>query len=357
MNIEKLKAALADKDFAALIYSEENRRYFTSFPSSDGWLLVTAEKAVFFTDSRYIEAAQQQCEGCDEILLFERLSKSVKPVIESLKIEKIAVEASRMTLSALSSVEKALGAEFVTDSSLDDIIDSIRIKKSESEIELIVKAQRIAEKAFEHICDFIKVGMTEKEIGLELDYFMLKNGADALSFETIAICGEKTSMPHGVPGENRVKEGDFVTMDYGAVCGGYHSDMTRTVAVGFATDEMKEIYNTVLSAQKAAFPLMKPGVPCSDVDKAGRDVIEKAGYGKYFGHSLGHGVGVEIHEMPSVSPRSDNILEEGYVITDEPGIYIPGKFGVRIEDMAYITNDGYRNLTEAPKELIILNNR
>lgn len=356
MNIDLLKKSLCGKDFAALIYSEENRRYFTEFPSSDGWLLVTAEKAVFFTDSRYIEAATLQCRDCDEVKLFERLSVSLKPVIEEMGIKKIAVEASRMTLSALSSIEKALETEFVTDSSLDNIIDSIRIKKNENEVELIIKAQRIAEKAFEHICKFIKVGMTEKEIGLELDYYMLRNGADALSFETIAITGEKTSMPHGVPGENKVKEGDFITMDYGAVCGGYHSDMTRTIAVGYATDKMKEVYNTVLSAQLAAFPLMKPGVPCADVDKAGRDVIEKAGFGKYFGHSLGHGVGVEIHEMPSVSPRSEAILEEGNVITNEPGIYIPGEFGVRIEDMAYITKDGYMNLTKAPKELIIINN-
>lgn len=356
MNMNLLKNALREKNSAALIYSEENRRYFTEFPSSDGWLLVTGEKAIFFTDSRYIEAASLECKGCDEVKLFKRMSESVKPVIEEMGVKKLSVEASRITLSVLSALEKALEIEFVTDSTLDDIIDSVRIKKNESEVELIVKAQRIAEKAFEHICRFIKVGMTEKEIGLELDYFMLRNGADALSFETIAVCGEKTSMPHGVPGENKVKAGDFVTMDYGAVCGGYHSDMTRTVAVGYATDEMKKVYNTVLSAQSAAFELMKPGVPCTDVDKAGRDVIENAGYGEYFGHSLGHGVGVEIHEMPAVSPRSENVLEAGYVITNEPGIYLPGKFGVRIEDMAYITKDGYRNLTNAPKELIVLNN-
>lgn len=357
MNIDLLKKALSGKDYAAIIYSEENRRYFTEFPSSDGWLIVTAEKAVFFTDSRYIEAATLECKGCDEVRLFERLTVSVKPLVEEMGIKKFAVEASRLTLSALESIRKALGTEFVTDSTLDDIIDSIRVKKCESEKELIIKAQRIAEKAFEHICSFIKVGMTEREIGLELDYFMLRNGADALSFETIAITGEKTSMPHGVPGDNRVKAGDFVTMDYGAVCSGYHSDMTRTVAVGFVTDEMKEVYNTVLAAQMAAFPLMKPGTPCADADKAARDVIENAGYGKYFGHSLGHGVGVEIHEMPSVSPRSEAILEEGNVITNEPGIYIPGKFGVRIEDMVYITSDSCENLTKAPKELIILNNQ
>lgn len=356
MNISLLKEKLSGKDYAALIYSEENRRYFTSFPASDGWLLVTHEKAVFFTDSRYFEAASLLCKDC-EVRLFKRLSESIKPFIEEEGIKKIAVESSRLTLSVLSCVEKVLECEYVTDSTLDDIIDSIRIKKNQSEIDLIIKAQRIAEKAFEHICGFIRPGVTEKEIGLELDYFMLRNGADALSFETIAVCGEKTSMPHGVPGDNIVKEGDFVTMDYGAVCGGYHSDMTRTVAVGYASDEMKEVYNTVLAAQFAAFPLMKPGTPCKDVDKAGRDVIEKAGFGQYFGHSLGHGVGVEIHEMPSVSPRSENILEEGHIITNEPGIYIPGKFGVRIEDMAYITKDGYINLTKAPKELIILSNK
>lgn len=356
MNIEALKRALEAKSMAALICSEENRRYFTGFDSSDGYLLVTGEKAIFFTDSRYIESAEKSCEGCDEIRLFKSISESVNPVIENLKVKKIAVEASYITLSVLSKLEKLIKAEFVTDSFLDDIIDSIRITKSKNELDLIQKAQRIAEDAFSHICSFIKTGMTEKEIGLELDYYMLSHGADALSFETIAVCGKKTSMPHGVPGDNIVKDGDFVTMDFGAVCSGYHSDMTRTVAIGYATDEMIKVYNTVLSAQKAAFSVMKEGALCSSVDKAGRDVIEKAGYGEYFGHSLGHGVGIEIHESPVLSPRSTSVLEAGNVVTNEPGIYIPGKFGVRIEDMAYITDDGYINLTKAPKELTILNN-
>lgn len=357
MNIEALKRALEAKSMAALICSEENRRYFTGFSSSDGYLFVTGEKAIFFTDSRYIESAEKSCEGCDEIRLFKSFSESVSPVIENLKAEKIAVEASYITLSDLSKLKKLIKAKFVTDAFLDNIIDGIRIKKSKNELDLIIKAQRIAEDAFSHICTFIKAGMTEKEIGLELDYFMLKNGADALSFETIAVCGKKTSMPHGVPGDNIVKDGDFVTMDFGAVCSGYHSDMTRTVAVGYVTDEMKKVYDTVLCAQNAAFSVMKKGTLCSDVDKAGRDVIEKAGYGEYFGHSLGHGVGIEIHENPVLSPKSTSALEEGNVVTNEPGIYIPGKFGVRIEDMAYITNDGYINLTKASKELIILNNK
>lgn len=355
MNTQKLKNFLKNKDYAAIIVSEENRRYFTQFPSTDGFLVVTGEKSIFFTDSRYIEAANAECKECDEILLFDTVEKSIAPVLSKLGIKKLAVEAERLTLAYLVKIAGALKeVEFVTDNTLDDAINSIRIIKSEEEIDLVVKAQRIAEKAFEHMLDFIKIGMTEREIGLELDYYMLRHGAEALSFETIAVSGEKTSMPHGVPGERRVQAGDFITMDYGAVVGGYHSDMTRTIAVGYATDEMKKVYNTVLKAQEAGFSMMRPGVPCKDVDKAARDVITEAGYGEYFGHGLGHGVGVEIHEEPRVSPAGKKVLEAGYLITDEPGIYLPGKFGVRIEDMAYITPDGYRNLTECPKELIII---
>ncbi len=354
MNTQKLKDFLKTKDYAAIIVSEENRRYFTHFPASDGFLVVTGEKSVFFTDSRYIEAANAQCKECDEILLFENIKKSIEPELKKLGINKLAVEASRLTLSDLAMFAQNLDVEFVTDNDLDNAINSIRIIKNETEIDLVVKAQRIAEKAFEHMLDFIKIGMTEREVSLELDYYMLRNGAEALSFETIAVSGEKSSMPHGVPGERRIQAGDFITMDYGAVVGGYHSDMTRTIAVGYATDEMKEVYNTVLKAQEAGFSMMRPGVKCSDVDKAARDVISEAGYGEYFGHGLGHGVGVEIHEEPRVSPAGKKVLEAGYLITDEPGIYIPGKFGVRIEDMAFITPDGYRNLTNCPKELIVI---
>ena len=354
MNILKLKSFLKGKDYAALIVSEENRRYFTSFPSTDGFLVVTGEKAIFFTDSRYIEAAQKRCRDCDEILLFESLKKSILPVIERENIKKLAVESDRITVNQLSSFWQSFGVDFVSDNTLRDAINDIRIIKSQQEIDCVLKAQKIAEEAFCHILDFIKTGMTEREIGLELDYFVLKNGAEALSFETIAVSGENTSMPHGVPGERKVKAGDFITLDYGAVVDGYHSDMTRTIAVGFATDEMKKVYSTVLAAQEAAFLKMRPGELCSEADKAGRDIIEKAGYGENFGHGLGHGVGIEIHEEPRVSPIGKRKFEEGFLVTNEPGIYLPGRFGVRIEDMAYITEDGYRNLTSSPKELIII---
>ena len=218
----------------------------------------------------------------------------------------------------------------------------------------IIKAQRIAEAAFEHILTFIKEGVTEKEVALELDYYMLSHGADGLSFETIAVSGKNSSKPHGVPSDKKIEKGDFVTMDFGAVVEGYHSDMTRTVAVGFVTDEQKNVYETVLKAQEAAQAAASSGVCCADVDKAARDVIENAGYGEYFNHSTGHGVGVEIHEYPRLSTVCKAILSVGNVVTDEPGIYIPEKFGVRIEDMLLITENGCENLTRAPKELIIL---
>jgi Xaa-Pro aminopeptidase len=183
---------------------------------------------------------------------------------------------------------------------------------------------------------------------------MLKNGADALSFDTIAVSGKNSSMPHGVPTDKKIEKGDFITMDYGAVCDFYHSDMTRTVAVGEVSGKQIEVYETVLKAQEEAFKVMKAGVPCKAVDKAARDIIVNKGYGDFFGHGLGHGVGVEIHELPSLNPSSSAILEVGNIVTNEPGIYLPGQFGVRIEDMALITEDGYENLTLSEKKLIIL---
>ena len=183
---------------------------------------------------------------------------------------------------------------------------------------------------------------------------MLKNGADGLSFETIAISGKNTSMPHGVPTEKPVEKGDFITMDYGALYRGYHSDMTRTVALGYVSDEQEKVYNTVLEAQKAAAEAVKPGAKCADADAAARQIIEKAGYAEFFTHGTGHGVGIDIHEPPTVSYRSEETLRPGDVVTAEPGIYLPGKFGVRIEDMLYVTENSAENLTEAPKNLIVL---
>lgn len=334
----------------ALIVSPESRRYFTGFNASDGFLFITKSGSVFLTDSRYIEAAKNKIICCE----VEEQKGKLMDYAKRFNCKVLAVEADRLTVTQLKNLRKALHGIKLTTISTDKIIDSFRAVKNEAEIENICKAQRIAEAAFDHILGFIKVGVTEKEIALELDHYMLSHGADGLSFETIAISGANTSKPHGVPTDKKIEHGDFVTMDYGAVVNGYHSDMTRTVAVGAASDEQKKIYKIVFEAQLAVLQVLKNGVKCSDADKAARDVITEAGYGEYFRHSTGHGVGIEIHEKPFISPKSTATLRSGNVVTDEPGIYIPGKFGVRIEDMALITENGCKNLTKAPKELIII---
>lgn len=353
--INKLKEFLKEKNAAALIMSEENICYFTSFHSSNGYLVVTGEKAYFFTDSRYIEAAQNKITSCDEVLLLKSMKEELVPFIASLNKSELFVEAERITLSRYTELKSLFSGVTVNgNGELDKKISEIRTVKKDEQVNTIIKAQRIAEKAFDYILTFIKEGVTEKEVALTLEYFMLKNGADALSFDTIAVGGKNSSMPHGVPTDKKIEKGDFITMDYGAVCDFYHSDMTRTVAVGEVSSKQIEVYETVLKAQEEAFRVMKAGVPCKDVDKAARDTIVNAGYGEYFGHGLGHGVGVEIHELPSLNPSSGAILEVGNIVTNEPGIYLPGEFGVRIEDMALITEDGYENLTLSEKKLIVL---
>ena len=201
---------------------------------------------------------------------------------------------------------------------------------------------------------FLRPGVTEREAALEIEFYMRRHGAEGVAFDLIVITGAKTSMPHGVPGEEKIQPGDFVTMDTGAVVNGMHSDMTRTVAIGHADDEMRQVYHTVLKAQQNAIAAVHAGVACKAVDFAARSVIEQAGYGEYFGHSTGHSVGLEIHESPAFSPRSEAIAQENMVITVEPGIYLPGKFGVRIEDMVRVTQNGCEDLTNAKKELIVL---
>lgn len=354
--IKELQSKIKESKYidGALIISSENRRYFTGFSSSDGYLLVSAEKAVFITDSRYIEAAKNTVAECEVVLQGTEISQ-IYDTFAEMNVHSVGIEASRMTVSDLSRFQSVLqNSEIDFSRELDGIINSLRMVKTADELKNIRAAQKIAEDALENIFEFIKPGVTEKEIALQLDFYMLSHGADALSFETIAVSGANSSMPHGVPTDKKVENGDFVTMDFGAMVNGYHSDMTRTVAVGFVTPQQQKVYETVLKAQNTALSFIAPGVLCRDADKAARDVIDHAGFGECFGHSTGHGVGVEIHELPNLSPSSQMTLNIGNVVTVEPGIYIPGEFGVRIEDFAVITENGCENLTSAPKELIIL---
>lgn len=356
MNIESLMNALPENIDGALIITPHNRRYFTSFLSSDGFLLVTRKGSIFYTDSRYIEAAEKKIRCCD-VCEGKKVYSQIREYLDERGLKNIALEASGLTVAEFRNLENNeafKGIELICDGELDKAISSFRCVKSAEEVEKIKEAQRITEKGFEHMLNFIRKGRTEREVQLELDFFMLKNGAEALSFDTIAVSGVNSSMPHGVPSDKVIEDGDFVTLDFGAVVDGYHSDMTRTVAVGHVSDEQRTVYETVLKAQTASLAVLKAGLSCFDGDKAARDIIADAGYGDCFGHGTGHGVGIEIHELPNLSPRSNAVLETGNVVTVEPGIYIPGKFGVRIEDMALITPDGCENLTNAEKSLIIL---
>lgn len=337
-----------------LIKSPENRKYLTGFTSSAGYLIIGRNGCGFFTDSRYIEAASERITVCP-VSLFTDFKSDIGSFLAEHGYTKIHIEAEKTSVASLSFLEKTLkGVKICSDGSLDREISRLRETKTKEECEKIVKAQRIAEIAFDDILSFIKVGVSEIEIAARLENIMRINASQGFSFETIAICGKNTSKPHGVPTENKVKSGDFITMDYGAVFDEYRSDMTRTVAVGEISSRQAEVYNTVLNAQESAINILKAGVKCADADKTARDIIKNAGYGEYFGHSLGHGVGIEIHESPNLAPKSNAVLEKGNVVTVEPGIYIPNEFGVRIEDFGVITEDGFINFTKAPKELIVL---
>lgn len=350
--INRLQNALSGSEMF-LVSSEANRKYLTDFDSSDGFLIITRSESVFFTDSRYIEAAQNTIKVCDEILLLTDSYNQVSSYSSRFSPSCVYTEEEKITVSQFKAICKAFECPVKAEKLDKEIIDLRRSKNAE-EKDRIVKAQRIAEGAFEHILTFIRPGVSEFDIKLELEFYMLKNGADGLSFDTIAISGKKTSMPHGVPSDKLVEDGDFVTMDYGALVNGYHSDMTRTVAVGHVSDKQAEVYDTVLSAQLKCLSVLKPGISCKEADAAARNIIEEAGYGNCFGHGTGHGVGIDIHELPNLSPKSKLFLAEGDIVTDEPGIYIPGEFGVRIEDMVYITSYGCENLTKCEKNLIIL---
>ena len=239
-------------------------------------------------------------------------------------------------------------------SDLDELVDALRAAKDEGEIALMTKAQEITDRAFSEILKFIQPGMTEQEIAAKLQYDMLRFGAEKMSFDPIVVSGPNGSLPHGIPSAKQVQQGEFITMDFGCKYGGYCSDMTRTVALGEPTGEMRKVYQTVLEAQLAGIAVTKAGVPGKSIDAAARKVIEDAGYGEYFGHGYGHSLGIEIHESPNANTRDETLLPVGAVVSAEPGIYLPGKFGVRIEDVTVLTADGCMVLTKSPKELIIL---
>ncbi len=354
--IKKLSMALPEGADAALITSDVNRRYFTGLGSSAGTLLAFRDAAYFIIDFRYIEVAKATVTGA-RVMLQEKLTEQLDTLLKKHGAQTVAIETDYLTVGTLEQYRQKLsGYEFLTESTLNDAILSMRSVKEPQELECIQKAQAITDAAFLDILDFIQPGKTEKEIAAYLEYCMRRRGADGLAFETIAAGGPNSAKPHAVPGDRPLQTGDFFTLDYGASWGGYCSDMTRTVAVGEPTEEMRRVYQTVLDAQCLGIRTAQVGVSCRAVDEAARELIYKAGYEGCFGHSLGHSVGLEIHEMPGFSPSIDpqTLCREGMVITVEPGVYLEGRFGVRIEDMVWFAPDGTKDLTNSPKELIIL---
>lgn len=338
---------------AVLITDPYNMRYISKYTGGTGYLFVTESKMYILTDSRYIEQAGLESPNSEIIdVAGYTYSQLVRMLMEKEKVTRLGFENRHISYLEYSKLISECSEDSLV--CLDETINAFRNIKSPSEIKNIRKAESIGDGAFEYIINYINEKVTEQDIAVELEYYMKKHGASGLSFDTIVASGTNSSMPHASVTDKYINQGDFITMDFGCIYNGYCSDMTRTVGYGDISSEQSEIYDIVLEAQEAALEVIRPGVLCSEVDRVAREIIDDAGYGKYFGHGLGHSVGLFIHEEPRFSPKCDVILEPNMVITVEPGIYLPGKFGVRIEDLVSVTDDGYDNLTNSFKELTVL---
>jgi len=355
--LSRLVAQLPEEADGALVTSQVCRLYLTGYNADTGFLLVTRGGCAFVTDSRYIEAASNALEGVCQAVCYSKFGQTMRDLCEEFGAKALVIERGSLTLAEADRFAEAFEpVELLRTSHLDDIIGSMRLCKNLHELEQIKAAQLLTEQCLLRLFDKIKEGVSEKELALELEFDMRRNGAERVAFDLIIAAGPNGSMPHAVPSDYKVKPGDFITFDIGSVINGYHSDMTRTVAFGQVSDEQMKVYETVRKAQAASIDyLVGGGLSCFEADKIARDIITEAGYGDCFGHGLGHGVGVEIHEAPRLSYVSKDILSPGCVVTVEPGIYLEGRFGVRIEDMLYITEGSAIDLTNIQRELIVLN--
>ncbi len=352
----RFKNSLAPNVDAAIILDNTNKRYLTGVNTDDaGTLVVTKNSAYFIIDSRYIEVVERSVTKDIKVILQKELYVQIAEIFSEQNIKSYVLESHKTPVSVAEKLKREV-KNAVLDLSYDvgEAISELRSVKDRTELELVKTAQKITDDAFEYILPKIKEGKTEKELALDLEFYMRLHGADGVSFDIIFIGGANTSMPHGVPSDYRLKYGDLITMDFGADFNGYKSDMTRTVALGAVSDEQKKVYNIVLEAQEKAIGQIKEGLACCEIDEIARDVIKSYGYGQHFGHALGHSVGLDIHESPNFSPKCNTVLKEGMILSVEPGIYLPGKFGVRIEDLVYVTEKGSINLTKSKKSLIIL---
>lgn len=352
IKLEKLRKALVEENVDGLfITNDYNRRYMTGFTGSTGVAIVTKDDAVFITDFRYTEQAKNQVQNFRIVQHDSVIYKEVAAQVEKMGIKTLGFEKDTMTYGMFETYKSLINAELIP---LSGLIEKIRLIKTEQEINIIKVACEIADNAFSHILEFIKPGVTELEVSNELEFFMRKQGATASSFDTIVASGVRSALPHGVATEKVIEKGDFVTLDFGAIYNGYVSDITRTISVGQPSEKLKEMYQTVLESQLLALEKVGPGMTGIQADAVARDYLTSKGYGEAFGHSTGHGIGLEVHEGPGLSSRSETVLEPNMVVTIEPGIYLPGIGGVRIEDDILITETGNEKLTHSTKDLIIL---
>lgn len=351
--IEKLLALMTQAGMThVLIQKPKNMRYLTGY-TGEGSLFVSAAEAVILTDFRYVEQAGIQAPGL-RVVRYDAQHPMTAQLMDILRAQgasSLAVEEDEMTVQSHRHLAAKLPGITLCDAR--GLTEELRLVKDQDEIELIARACEISCAAFDKMLGVIRAGMTEKEIQLELDYTMLRLGGDGLAFDTIACAGVNGSLPHAIPGDHVVREGEMLTLDFGATYGGYCADMTRTVAIGRISAELRDIYDTVLQAQLMALDKVGPGVVCREVDRCARDFIDSK-YPGAFGHSLGHGVGLNIHEQPGLNTRDERLLVPGHIVTIEPGVYLPGVGGCRIEDTVAIEENGYRNFITAPKELITL---
>jgi len=348
----KLRARFSELGIdGMLITNGYNRRYMTGFTGTAGVVLIGEKKAVFITDFRYVEQASRQINGYEIIQHMGSIIDEVAKQAADLGIKRLGFEQDHLSFATYKSYENTVQAELVP---VSGVVEKLRLIKSDAEIKILKEAAEIADAAFQHILSFIRPGIREIDVANELEFFMRKNGAISSSFDIIVASGYRSALPHGVATEKVIEKGEFVTLDFGAYYKGYCSDITRTVAVGEVSEELRSIYKIVLEAQLRGMTGIKPGMTGREADALTRDYITGKGYGDYFGHSTGHGIGLEVHEGPGLSVRTDTVLEPGMVVTVEPGIYIPGLGGVRIEDDTVVTKDGNESLTHSPKDLITL---
>lgn len=350
--IEKLRALMEKKKLDAFIVtSAQNRRYISGFTGSAGLLIITKSKQLFITDFRYMEQATEQAPDFEIIEHKQSIIQEAAAQLLKEGAQQAGFEHEDVTFALYQQFQNAVNADLIPASGL---IEELRLIKSEAELAIIKTAAEIADAAYTHILTFVKPGMKEIEVSNELEFFMRKQGATQSSFDTIVASGYRSALPHGVASDKEIQKGELVTLDYGALYNGYCSDITRTFAVGEISDKLREIYDIVLEANLRGVAGVKPGITGKEADALTRDYINEKGYGQYFGHSTGHGLGMDVHESPALSFRSDTVLKPGMVVTVEPGIYIPEVGGCRIEDDLVLTADGSERLTFSTKDLITL---